>query len=296
MSGMREHGAPRRIAIVTCAEHPRLYGDEQAVITSLGDVGVEASAVVWSDGDVRWSDFDRVVLRSTWDYFERIDDFVRWLDLIEQQQIELYNPVRLVRWNLDKRYLAELEARGVPIIPTRFIAAGERMDVSSYVRSLGWSEVILKPAISGAALRTYRRDGRDAASIQSAFDEIAATTTVLIQPFAPEIEREGEWSLVFFGGAFSHAVVKTPKPGDFRVQTQFGGTFRAVTPPPSLLDAARAIIAMLPAAPVYVRIDGIVRDDRFLLMEVEAIEPYLYMSGVPDALRRYIDAIGGPPG
>jgi hypothetical protein len=280
-----------RVALVTCAAHPQLYEDEGALLPSLVAAGAAASAVVWNDPSVEWNRFDLVALRSTWDYFERYDEFLRWLDRIERARVPLCNPVSLVRWNLDKRYLVELEHKGAAIVPTCWVERGERLDLAAHVRAAGWSEAILKPAVSGGAYRTHRFAAADAATLQAELDSIVATGGALVQPFLPEIETEGEWSLVFFAGELSHVVLKTPKANDFRVQPQFGGRFRSLAAPPTMLAAAAKIVRLLPSAPLYVRIDGVRRGDQFLLMEVEAIEPYLYLGQSPGAAERYVRAL-----
>lgn len=280
-----------RVALVTSAELPSLYGDERALPSAFAAAGVDAAPVVWSDPDVAWSRYDAVVIRSTWDYFQRIDEFVAWLDRLERERVRLYNPVPLVRWNFDKRYLAELAARGVRIVPTRFFDAGARVDLAALLREAGWSEAIVKPAVSGGAWRTHRFGAAEAAAVQRQLDEILRGSGALVQPFLDEIPRVGEHSLFFFGGRFSHAVVKTPASGDFRVQAQFGGTHRAIEPPAEMLAAARAVLDLLPAPALYARIDGVERDGRFELMEVEVIEPYLFLPGSPGAIDRYVDAV-----
>ena len=288
---MTTTGARPRIALVTCDAHPLLYADEQLLPARFAAAGIDATPQSWSDPAVAWSEFDRVVLRSMWDYFERIDEFTVWIDRLAERRIPVCNPASLVRWNLDKRYLADLAARGVRIVPTHFVAPGDRLDLGVLVRGAGWPEAILKPAVSGGAYRTHRFTAANAPSLQGELDAILRKCGALVQPFLPEIAAEGEWSLLFFGGAFSHAVIKTPAPGDFRVQSQFGGDYRAAEPPPSLLAAATAIVAALPSPAVYARIDGVRRDDAFLLMEVEAIEPYLFLPHSPNAIDRYVAAV-----
>ena len=281
-----------RLALVTCERLPALYGDEQELPARFAAAGVAAEPVVWSDAGVDWSRYDAVVIRSTWDYFERIGEFTAWIDRLEQAGVPLQNPARLVRWNLDKRYLAELETRGVRIVPTRFFDAGARVDLAALLRDAGWSEAIVKPAVSGGAWRTHRVPVAGAAAAQRELDEILGRSGALVQPFLDEIARVGEWSFLFFGGAFSHAVIKRPASGDFRVQAQYGGTHDAIDPPPpSLLAEARAVLDALPTPTAYARIDGVARDGRFELMEVEVIEPYLFFPGSPRAVDRYVSAI-----
>lgn len=280
-----------RVALVTSSDLPSLYGDEQQLPAGFAEAGVDAQPVVWSDPEVAWSRYDAVVIRSTWDYFQRIDEFVAWLDRMERDGVALYNPVPLVRWNFDKRYLAELAARGVRIVPTRFFDVGARVDLPSLLRDAGWNEAIVKPAVSGGAWRTHRFGIDEAPAVQRELDEILRGSGALVQPFLEEIARIGEHSLFFFGGRFSHAVVKTPASGDFRVQAQFGGTHRPIEPPPAMLQAAREVLERLPTEALYARIDGVERDGRFELMEVEVIEPYLFCPGSPGAMERYVAAV-----
>ena len=280
-----------RVALVTSAALPLLYEDEQQLPARLAGAGIDAEPAVWSAADVAWSRYDAVILRSPWDYFQRIDEFAAWLDRIERDGIRLYNPVPLVRWNFDKRYLAELQTRGVRIVPTRFFDRGARVDLPSLLRDNGWGEAIVKPAVSGGAYRTHRFAAADAPRVQRELDEILRTTGALVQPFLDEIVRDGEWSLLFFGGVFSHAVVKMPAAGDFRVQGQFGGKHRPAEPSPSLLRAAATIVAKLPTPTLYARIDGLVRGGELELMEVEVIEPYLFCPGSTGAMDRYVAAV-----
>jgi glutathione synthase/RimK-type ligase-like ATP-grasp enzyme len=278
------------IALVTCEREPKLHADEQLLIERFAAAGRAAEVVIWTDATVDWRRFERVIVRSTWDYYQRIVELRAWLAQLEALGTRVVNPLPLLRWNLDKGYLAQLAQRGVPIVPTRFFDAGESVDLAAAAQALGADELILKPAISGSGFRTHRFDAHGAAALQPELDSILATSGALLQPFAREILDEGEWSLLFFGGRFSHAVLKTAAAGEFRIQLQYGGRFHAVTPPATLLRAAEAILAQLPFAAAYARIDGIRRGDDFLLMEVEVFEPYLYLPAEPRAADRFVRA------
>ena len=277
-----------RLALVTCDALSSLFGDEQALPAHFTGAGCDVTVASWSDPQLDWRRFDRVLLRSTWDYVPRIVEFRRWLDHLDRLRIPLCNPLPLVRWNLDKVYLRELERQGIPIVPTQFIAKGAVLDLASLVTG---EPMILKPSISGSAYRTHRFAAVDARSLQAELDGILATGGALLQPFAPEIVSEGEWSLLFFGGALSHAVLKTPAPGDFRVQLEHGGASRVVTPLSSMIDSAQRVVDCLPFPAAYARIDGVRRGERFLLMEAEVIEPYLFMADAPGAIERFVAAV-----
>ena len=280
-----------RIALATYSKHPGLYAEEQQLISLFAKHGIEARAEVWSDAAVDWRSYDVVVLRSTWDYFKRFPEFRRWLDTMKDWGVRLLNPLPLVEWNLDKMYLRELEQAGVRIIPAAFFEQGESLDLTALVADRGWSRVILKPSISGGAYETYLFEGSQAGQYQAKAEAILKECGALVQPYFPEIEIEGECSLLFFGGIFAFGVLKSPAPKDFRVQFEHGGTFRRFSPDEALIKTAQAILAKLPAAASYARVDGVRRAGEFYLMEVELIEPYLYLAVAPEMAERVVDAI-----
>ena len=275
-----------RVALVTCAQQPDLHAEEAHLLPMLRALGVLADAVVWDDAGVDWGGFDAVVLRSTWDYFTRYPEFCAWLDRLEGQ-VPVWNRPALLRWNADKRYLRELEQRGVCIVPTAFCEPQSAPVLREMVRERGWDRVVLKPAVSGGAFRTHRFEARDAASYQAALDDILTTTAALIQPFFPEIQDEGEWSFFFFDGAFHFAVLKVPQGDDYRVQPEFGGTYTRVVPEAWMLEQVQGVLGALPEAPAYARIDGVRRGRTFHLMEAELIEPFLYLRAAPEAAEAY---------
>jgi glutathione synthase/RimK-type ligase-like ATP-grasp enzyme len=279
------------MAIVTCAEFPDLCAEEQELVPRLRARGVDVQAVPWDRPDVAWDRFESVVLRSTWDYFKRIEDFRAWLDRLEQPRVRLFNPLELVRWNFDKRYLRELELRGTPIVPTAFVEPGQRTTLAALLAERGWERAVFKPAISGGAHRTWSLDRAEASTHEAEFQALLASMAVLVQPFAPEIVEDGEWSLLFFESSFSHAVRKVPAPGDFRVQSHFGAAVTREEPSAELRAQAQRVVDALPVAPLYARIDGIRRGGAFLLMEVEVIEPYLYLGFAMDRMEGFIDAL-----
>jgi hypothetical protein len=270
-----------RIALATYAAEPTLYREETELLPLLRARGIEAEAVIWNDPTADWGRFDAVVLRSTWDYFQRYPEFCAWLAGLERARVRVHNAPSLVRWNSDKMYLRDLERRGARILPTVFCEAGQPADLSAILRTSGWENAVLKPSVSGGAYRTYRVRADAAAEHQSEMDALLATTGVLVQPFFPEIQTDGEWSFVFFDGALSHTVRKRAVAGEYRVQTQYGGPFTLVEPAPWLVDQARRVLDLRPEAPAYARVDGLVRGRDFYLMEAELIEPYLYLSAAP---------------
>lgn len=280
--------SPLRLAIATYAAQPALHDDDRLLLPALEAEGVDAVPCVWSAPDVDWSRFDAVLLRSTWDYFERYAEFCRWLDALPVPTI---NPRSLVRWNSDKRYLADLEARGVATVPTRY-CRGDALE-TVFAGQAG-RELVIKPRVSGGAWHTVRGVVGEPAFV-AATAALPRDFEFMVQPFLPEIASAGEWSLLYFGGAFSHAVLKRPATGDYRVQSQFGGSAEALEPPRELLDAAQRALdatATCGFGPIdYARVDGVVVDGHFLLMELELIEPYLHLGVHAPAAARLADVL-----
>jgi glutathione synthase/RimK-type ligase-like ATP-grasp enzyme len=280
-----------RLAIATCSTQPALYAEEQELVALFRARGVDAHPAIWDDPGVDWTSFDAVVIRSTWDYFERLDAFVTWLARLERDGVSVWNPPALIRWNADKRYLRDLERGGIRIVPTVFVERGARRELAEILSARRWEEAIVKPSVSAGAFRTRRFRVTEAAAHEAELEAILESCAALVQPYFSEIETEGEWSFLFFGSELALTVLKVPAPGDFRVQTFFGGSFRRMDPSPRLADQARAVMAALPQQPAYARIDGVRRRDDLHLLEVELIEPYLYLTAAEDAPRKYVDAI-----
>ena len=286
---MAETSSPHRprIALVTCAALPDLCDDDLLLASALAEIGVAAVPAVWTERAIDWMSFDALVIRSVWDYFERTVEFRTWLDARIASRVLMCNSGEILAWNYDKRYLRDLEDAGVPVVPTICIGRGEKVDVAARARDRGWNEIVVKPTISGGAYRTHRFLVDDAASHAHEIEQILSDRGLLVQPFLAEIVRDGELSLLFFDGIFSHAVRKRPRPGDYRVQFQHGGTDERVELEPKLIEQARACVLASPALPVYARVDGVIKDGQFLLMELEVFEPLMFLRHHPEAPARF---------
>lgn len=280
-----------RVALVTCAAFPQLWEDDRLLAAALADLGVGAVPTVWSDEAVDWTSFDALVIRSPWDYFERSAEFRAWLDARIAGRALLMNSADILTWNYDKGYLQDLEAAGVPLVPTICVPRGEKPDVAALARARGWDEVVIKPTISGGAYRTHRFRAAAAASYGAEIEQILSDRGLLVQPFLPEIATAGELSLLFFDGVFSHAVRKRPKPDDYRVQIQYGGTVERVEVDGDLIEQARACALAAPSLPVYARVDGLLKDGQFLLMELEVFEPLMFLAHDAEAPARFARAV-----
>jgi len=230
------------------------------------------------------SGFNLVLPLLAWGYQR---DPARWYDLLGAWQgLPFANTLDTVRWNTNKAYLLDLQARGVPIVPTRLAPSLCQQDLTEAVTTLGDTNLVVKPTISGGAEGTYRvRPGEPVPAM-------VAGVEMLIQPLVPAIADEGEYSLFYFSGQFSHAILKRPAVGDFRVQEQFGGTEIAIDPPAACLNLAQTALDALPEPTVYARVD-MVRSlsGAFWLMELELIEPSLFLSHAPDRGAMFADTV-----
>lgn len=289
METLRRHGA----CLVTCAEVPDLTPDDRHLRDALERRGVAVRVAAWDAPGARWSGWGAVVLRSTWDYHRRPRDFLAWLGACEEQGVRLFNPAPLVRWNHHKSYLADLAARGVPVVPTALVPRGRPGSLRSLLAERGWDRAVAKPAVAASAWRTFRTDPGESKADEERFAALRDAGDVLIQPFVPEIETDGELSFVFLGGALSHVVRKRPAPGDYRVQGEFGGAAERVDVAPPLLDAARRVVAAIPGPWLYARVDAVERGDALELMELELIEPELFLGKDPGAPDRMAEALEG---
>jgi glutathione synthase/RimK-type ligase-like ATP-grasp enzyme len=247
--------------------------------------GVEVDAVAWTSGrDL--SGYDLVLPLVAWGYHLRYPQWLSFLDEMQAQGLPVVNPPELLRWNSDKAYLQELGARGIPSVQTIEAVALHDADLASAAEELGSPELVIKPPVSGGAFGTHRiRVGEPIPASERG-------QRMMIQPFLPSIATEGEYAIILFGGAYSHTVVKRPKSGDFRVQPHLGGTTETCDPPAGGIELAQAALAAAPAPATYARVD-IVRgpDDRLQIMELELIEPALFLDVAPDGKASFADAI-----
>ena len=225
--------------------------EDRLLAAALRHEGCEIELAAWTDGD-DWRRYASVLVRSCWDYHLRPADFFAWIDRLESRGTPVLNPVPLLRWNVDKRYLLDLEARGVPIVPTVFGERFARDDLDRLRERWATDRLVAKPSI-GATAYGCRRLGRGDAV--DAGNEDPSAATVLVQPFLPAVVEEGEWSLMLFDGELSHTVVKRPAAGEFRVQKEWGGSFRRAEPDGGLVALARRAVEAVDPLPAYARVD-----------------------------------------
>ena len=288
------------IALVRCAVLPEPDPDEAPLLAALRAAGHEATSVSWDGpdgGPAELARFDAVVLRATWNYAQQAEDFAAWFD--EAARVtRVLNPPSVVRGNLHKRYLRELARRGVPTVPTRFVAQGESVDVRAIAHEHGWSAVVIKPAVSAGSYRTRKFDAKDFGEAQAFLDDMltgpADARDAMVQRFEPAVARGGEVNLIWIDGIVTHAIAKRPR---------FAGQDESVEPRRSVADDERAFAdRVLDAAgllegpeadrPVFARIDTF-RDDagELMLSELELIEPSLFFAHAPGTAERFVRAM-----
>ena len=276
-----------RIVLATCRTWPELSASDQCLAAVLRDRDHVVDAAPWNDTFTPFERADAVVVRSTWDYHEAPDSYAAWLARLDARRT--FNAPALIRWNLSKRYLLDLEGRGARVPRSRESAA-EPAAVAAALAALGLGDAVLKPLIGASGFGVERVRAGDEVSALARARAGKPTDRVLVQEFLPGIAA-GEVAGVFFGGRFSHALRRLPAPGEFRINSRYGGRMEAATLPDDVITHMRRVLALLPEAPMYARIDGVASDREFVTMEVEVNEPGLGLNLAPGSAERFADAL-----
>lgn len=265
--------------------------EDDILLKFLKTKGLDITMEVWNDPNVDWKTYDVAVLKSPWDYFDKINEFYQWLNKLEELNLNLLNPVKVVKWNSDKHYLREIADAGLPVTPTLYLEKGVTPNLGSCFEKLKSETLIVKPCISGGSKNTIKVTKANLAQVSSLVQEYLREEAYMVQPFLKEIETEGEWSLLFFNGKFSHSLLKKAKQGDFRVQHYLGGTIHSETAPDSLVRSAEEYVKQFAKGCLYARVDGLIVKGEFMLMELELIEPFLFLFTNPDSYQNYYEAL-----
>ncbi len=282
----------RRIAFLTMDSLADFVSYDHLAVAPLNQLGWDVVDVSWHSTSPRWDDFAAVVIRTPWDYHLDVDAFLSVLDDIESSRARLINPLSIVRWNIDKSYLRELETEGVPTVPTQWVKSPTRTDLLDALDIFATDELVIKPTVGAGARDTlrWRRELGDPLtdSLQACFRDRDA----MIQPFLESVVGVGEWSLFYFGGRYSHTILKTPKSGDFRVQEEYGSRLRAADPTPDQFHVAESAMTLIPEPPVYARVDLVdLPHGKPAVIELELIEPSLYFPFDIDSPKRFARAL-----
>lgn len=265
--------------------------EDEILFNYLIEKGLNIATVTWTDPDIDWKDFELVILKSPWDYFEQIDNFYAWLNKLVGLGVRLLNPPATIKWNSDKHYLNEIDEAGLPVIPSIFLEKNEFPDIAVYFERLKTNKIIIKPCVSAGSVNTFKVAQEEASEWNSKLKELLKNEAFIVQPFVDEIQTDGEYSFLFFNGKFSHHVLKKAKEGDFRVQSSYGGSIHTPEMSSDLIDQAQQYSDKFAKDCLYARVDGIIRNGKFSLMELELIEPFLFLAQNENSYQNYYSAI-----
>lgn len=264
--------------------------EDKSLLDFLTGKGLSIARVIWNDLAVDWKNYDVAVIKSPWDYHEHIAEFRQWLDHLESLNVKLLNPYERVRWNMDKHYLGEIAASGLSVIPSFFLEKGARLNLNALSTYFNTEKLIIKPCISAGAKNTYILTAQNLTDQEAQINGLLQEETFVAQPFMPEIHN-GEWSFLFFNGKYSHCLLKVPKDGDFRVQSYHGGSVNVQESVDKHIKSATAYVEQYAKGCLYARVDGLIVNGALSLMELELIEPYLFLDTHQEAFESYYQAL-----
>ena len=293
------------MVIATCSDLPDLDQDGPALLSALDDRGLHATVAGWDDPYINWSAVELVVIRSTWDYASRRSAFVGWADSLPR----VLNPAQIIRWNTDKRYLADLAAAGVPTVDTIFIAPGEIAAPLVWRAPADWAEYVIKPTVSAGSADTarWRRGTDDEAAAAHLAELLASGRTAMVQPYLTAVDSSGESALIYVAGTFSHSVRKAPILTAGTAPTPLAmdehdprEQISAREATAAELDLAERVLAAVPGGAgqlLYARVDLLLGEDgQPVLLELELTEPSLYFGTAPGSVERFADAVAAALG
>ena len=289
------------VTILTCQKYlnPKVITtyeqnilDERKLITqALEDLGLKVYCTAWDDTEYDWSQTRAVVFRTIWDYFERYGEFSAWIEIVKTKT-QLVNSYDLIQWNIDKHYLEDLQNKGIAIVPTEYVDTGSYRSIAEVCLERDWQDVVIKPAIAGGAFHTHKVLEFERADYEEVFENLVAERDMLIQPFVPTISSRGEASLMVFNGKFTHAILKKPKQGDYRVQDDWGGTVHPYSPTQEEITFAEDCFKACSTMPAYGRADILWgKNGDILLGELEIVEPELWIRNDPASARQFAQGV-----
>ena len=273
-----------QLVIATCQAYPTLPENLRPLLTALQQVGIETSYRPWQQISATHAP-DVVLPLCAWDYADNPTAFRQWLHVLSTQGCALFNPERLITWNMHKHYLCDLQQAGIHTIPTLHLPA-ERLSIQQAVQTQHWQDIVIKPAVGQSGKHVCKILAGEALPDLSAYGD-----TVIVQPFMAEITEYGESSLIFFNGQFSHAVRRQPQLGDYRANSAYGVQISTISPNPIIIAQARKVLDYIEEIPLYARVDGIAKGETFVLNELEVIEPALYLDREKSAVENFTHAI-----
>jgi glutathione synthase/RimK-type ligase-like ATP-grasp enzyme len=281
----------KRCAYLTMDDISNFVSDADLSFAPMVERGWEVEMVPWRS-NVDWSDYDLVYICTPWDYQNDVAGFLDVLETIEDSSARLVNSLDLVRWNLEKTYLRDLEVRGADIVPSRFFDNFDEKRVVACFDAYCTDTIVLKPVVGANSDNIFVLTRPVPDEVINELRHVFANRPFFVQPFIDSVRSEGEYSLFFFSGEYSHAILKKPKQGDFRSQEEHGADILSVEAPAALVEIARQVLGVVNPQPVYVRADFLRgTGERFLLVELELIEPALYFRTDPESAIRFARAL-----
>jgi glutathione synthase/RimK-type ligase-like ATP-grasp enzyme len=278
-----------RVGLATAAHLPSGSEDDQVLIEAMRGAGFEPVPVIW-DQPQDWAAFDVIILRSIWDYHLKYPRFLEWLDALDQTGVPVHNSTSLVRWNADKKYMLELEQKGVRITPSRIATAHDDVTLAGIAAETGWRSLVVKPTVASTGYETWLCETPVSAEAERQFSEQRRAMNVLVQEYAVGVQH-GEISMVFLNGAYSHSVLKRAVGSEFRVHIEHGGTVETVVPDAARIAWAESVVAAAPEPWTYARVDLVTDTAGPLLMELELLDPELFFKYEPASAARLITSL-----
>jgi glutathione synthase/RimK-type ligase-like ATP-grasp enzyme len=280
----------KRCAFLSMDSLEDFFSYDQMLFEPLKAAGWLAEEVSWRKPDVDWNNYDVVVIRTTWDYQHNVEEFMACLQRIEAASAQLQNSLEIVEWNISKNYLQDLQNQGINIVPTLWFDSFSLTELQAGFSHFDTAQIVLKPSVSAGADHTYRLTLENLNEQADVLKAVFAQREFMLQPFLTGIIDEGEYSLFYFAGHYSHSILKQPESGDFRVQEEHGGQLRSIQPNEEMLTTAIHCLAALPADVLYARVDLVRHKNEFAVIEIELIEPSLYFNMDPESPQRFVDA------
>ncbi len=266
--------------------------DEDQILSAiLTELEISHGIAVWSDPEVDWAQYSHLLVKSPWDYFDYYPEFLEWIGKIRKLGISVLNGLDTIQWNSSKAYLLEIEAKGFPVVSGLILKKGSTPELDEILKKANSDTIVVKPLVSGGAKNTLRIPVAEWPKFREKVGQLVQAEDFLVQPYVPEVAEVGEYSLIFFNGRFSHAVLKKPAASDFRVQHYFGGTIREVQPSAAMLASCQRLMDTFGRETLYGRVDGVEINGVFHLMELELIEPYLFLAFSEKAIPNYTAAL-----
>lgn len=265
--------------------------EDQLIQEALERKGLSVIKVAWENEDFDWHSTKVALIRSLWNYAYTFEKFTKWFEKI-QLETQIINPPEIIKWNMDKHYLSDLSDKGIRIPTTIYAHKGDNISLQMLFEKGGWSEAVIKPTVSAGGRHTYRINAENIETYSSIFEEVLTQEDMMIQPFLQNVMDNGEISLMVMNGKFTHAVLKIAKPGDFRVQDNWGGTVHHHTPTPEEIAFSEQTVAACNPTPEYARIDlAYDNDEKIALIELELFEPELWFRFKPESADDLADAV-----